>query len=33
MPPVRSTPLDLKTATAEYLIDILAPVHDYVCNR
>ncbi|MGI6023004.1 MAG: tyrosine--tRNA ligase [Methanoculleus sp.] len=26
-------PLDLKTATAEYLIDILAPVHDYVCNR
>jgi len=26
-------PLDLKTATAEHLIDILAPVHDYVCSR
>lgn len=26
-------PLDLKTTTTEYLIDILAPVHDYVCNR
>jgi tyrosyl-tRNA synthetase len=26
-------PLDLKTAAADHLIDILAPVHDYVCNR
>lgn len=25
-------PLDLKTAAADHLIDILAPVHDYVCN-
>ena len=26
-------PQDLKTATAAHLIDILAPVHDYVCSR
>ncbi|MDR9816061.1 MAG: tyrosine--tRNA ligase [Candidatus Methanoculleus thermohydrogenotrophicum] len=26
-------PLDLKSAAAEYLIDILAPVHDYVYSR
>jgi tyrosyl-tRNA synthetase len=26
-------PMDLKTATADHLIDILAPVHDYVCSR
>ena len=25
-------PLDLKAAAADQLIDILAPVHDYVCN-
>ncbi|WP_292731154.1 tyrosine--tRNA ligase [Methanoculleus sp.] len=26
-------PMDLKAATADHLIDILAPVHDYVCSR
>ena len=26
-------PLDLKSAAADHLIDILAPVHDYVCSR
>ena len=26
-------PLDLKNAAANHLIDILAPVHDYVCSR
>ncbi|KUK63377.1 MAG: Tyrosine--tRNA ligase [Methanoculleus marisnigri] len=26
-------PMDLKAATADHLIDILAPVHDYICSR
>ncbi len=26
-------PLDLKSAATDHLIDILAPVHDYVCSR
>jgi tyrosyl-tRNA synthetase len=26
-------PMDLKAATADHLIEILAPVHDYVCSR